>query len=46
MGSSGFTKNVYFLPGISLKDFQAQQKLIQEQNKQKKELLHKAIEHQ
>lgn len=31
--------------GISLKDFQAQQKLIQEQNKQKKELLHKAIEH-
>lgn len=30
--------------GISLREFETQRKLIEEQNKQKKELLHKAIE--
>lgn len=32
--------------GISLKDFQSHQKLMEEQNKQKKDLLYKAIEQQ
>lgn len=31
--------------GVSLKDFESQRKMIEEQNKQKKDLLYKAIEH-
>ncbi|KAL5291545.1 GORAB family protein [Megaselia abdita] len=37
-------EEVSIVRGVSLKDFQSHQKLMQEQNKQKKDLLYKAIE--
>lgn len=37
---------IHMVRGVSLKDFQSHQKLMEEQNKQKKDLLYKAIEQQ
>lgn len=38
--------NSHAFKGVSLKDFESQRRMVEEQNKQKKEILYRAIEHQ
>ncbi len=39
-------KNPLAFKGVSLKDYESQRRMVEEQNKQKKEILYKAIEQQ
>ncbi|XP_037045324.1 uncharacterized protein LOC119080855 [Bradysia coprophila] len=42
--SDDSSKNVVAFKGISLKDYESQRRMVEEQNKQKKEILYRAIE--
>lgn len=50
LGATGMRTNVNEVltpfKGMSLKDFEQQRKLMEEQNRQKRDILHKAIEQQ
>lgn len=42
----GSSRDVAAFKGISLKDYESQRRMVEEQNKQKKEILYRAIEQQ
>lgn len=44
--SDDSSKDVVAFKGISLKDYESQRRMVEEQNKQKKEILYRAIEQQ